>query len=105
MGAWAGSRDGLLLRGFQMAEDVPSTFVVPDPASASSSDADAPQSAQKHKPDSESEESMSESQMWSEQRFKDSTELPDLVESNDELDDEPSERLAEDLADELVRTD
>ena len=26
MGAWAGSRDGLLLRGFQMAEDVPLYF-------------------------------------------------------------------------------
>ena len=26
MGAWAGSCDGLLLRGFQMAEDVPSSF-------------------------------------------------------------------------------
>jgi len=105
MGAWAGSCDGLLLRGFQMADDVPSTFVVPDPASASSSDAEAPQSAQKQKPDSESEESMSESQMWSEKRFKDSTELPDLVGSEDELDDEPSERMAKDLADELVRTD
>ena len=26
MGAWAGSCDGLLLRGFQMVEDVPSYF-------------------------------------------------------------------------------
>ena len=66
---------------------------------------DAQQSAQKQKPDSESEESMSESQTWSEKRFKDSTELPDLVGSEDELDDEPSERMAKDLADELVRTD
>ena len=34
--------------------------------------------------------------MWSEKRFKDSTELPDLVGSEDELDDEPSERMAKD---------
>jgi hypothetical protein len=86
-----------------MADDVPSTFVVPDPFSASSSEEEAPQSAQKQKADTESDqESMSDSELTKCIHFKDTTALPDLCGSGDEEDDDPSESLAKDMADELV---
>jgi hypothetical protein len=88
-----------------MADDVPSPFVLPDPVSPSASEGEEPQSAQKQKRDSESEDSMSESELLMGKHFKDTTDLPDLVgsdESDGEEGDDSPERMAKHLANELV---